>query len=200
MSKSYIKLILCVGFLLSGKFLSAQVNTFGLNYAISVPLGNTADFIKEASYRGMSFEYIYVPDDNFGVQLEGGWNNFYEKVNKATYEYKTLSITGIQYRYIESVPLFVGLNYFVLPESFIKPYAGLSAGLVYTEKRNEVGLYSLSSDSWQFGLKPELGAAIELGESTYLKLSAKYYYMFRTDDLDAQSFLGFNMGLAFKVE
>jgi outer membrane protein W len=178
----------------------AQVSTFGLNYNISIPTGNSADFIGEASFRGASFEYTFVPDDNFGVHFEGGWNNFYEKVDKATYERGTLSLTGTQYRYIESVPLFVGLNYFALPDAVIKPYAALGLGLIYTEQRNDVGMYSLISNGWQFGLKPELGAAVSLSESTFLKLSAKYYYGFKTDNLDAQSFIAFNMGLAFKVE
>jgi hypothetical protein len=88
-----------------------------------------------------------VPDDHFGVHVEGGWNNFYEKKEKTTYEYKTLAVTGIQYRYVESVPIFVGANYFILPEAIVKPYVAFGLGLIYTEKRNDVGLYTLSSDS-----------------------------------------------------
>ncbi len=179
---------------------NAQVSTFGLNYNISIPTGNSADFISDASFRGASFEYTYIPDDNFGIHFEGGWNNFYEKFDEATYERGTMSITGTQYRYTESVPLFVGLNYFLMPESFIKPYAALGLGTIYTEQRNDVGLYSFISNGWQFGLKPELGAAINLSENTFLKLSAKYYYGFKTDHLNAQTYIAFNMGLAFRVE
>lgn len=193
----YIALALVVCFSMAAK---AQVSAFGFNYVISVPTGNTGDFIGEASYRGASFEYTYVPDDHIALHFEGGWNNFYEKIDKATYEYKTASITGTQYRYTESVPLFLGVHYLILPEAIIKPYAGLSIGLMYTDKRNDVGMYSIMSDSWQFGFKPEAGVAVELGENTYLKLSAKYYQTLKTNDLVAQSFIGFNMGLAFKVE
>jgi opacity protein-like surface antigen len=178
----------------------AQVGAFGINYVISVPLGNTGDFIGSTSYRGMSFEYTYVPDDHFGVHVEGGWNYFQETLDKATYDYKTLSITGKQYRYTESVPFFIGLNYFILPEAWIKPYVALGLGIIYTEKRNEVGMYSITEDSWQFGLKPEAGVAVELSDNTFLKLSAKYYNTFKTNDLEAQSFLGLNMGLAFMVD
>jgi outer membrane protein W len=194
---TYLTLFLVV---LATTTTNAQVSTFGLNYNISIPTGNSGDFIGEASFRGASFEYTYVPDDHFGVHFEGGWNNFYEKIDKATYERGTLAITGTQYRYTESVPLFVGLNYFALPDAVIKPYAALGLGMIYTEQRNDVGLYSLVSNGWQFGLKPELGAAVALSENTFLKLSAKYYYGFRTDNLDAQSYIAFNMGLAFKVE
>lgn len=181
-------------------FSFAQVSTFGLNYNISIPTGESSDFIKDASYRGASFEYTYIPDDHFGVHFEGGWNNFYQKHDKATYERGTMAVTGVQYRYTESVPLFVGMNYFMMPESMIKPYAALGLGTIYTEQRNDVGLYSFISNGWQFGIKPEIGAAINLSENTFFKLSAKYYYGIKTDNLNAQTYIAFNMGLAFKVE
>ncbi len=192
-----IVLALVVCFSMAAK---AQVSAFGFNYVISVPTGNTSDFIGEASYRGASFEYTYVPDDHIALHFEGGWNNFYEKIDRTTYEYKTASITGTQYRYLESVPLFLGVHYIILPEAIVKPYVGLDIGLMYTDVRADIGMYSILIDSWQFGFKPEAGAAIELGDNAYLKLSAKYYQTFKTNDLAAQSFVGFNMGLAVKVE
>ncbi len=181
-------------------FAKAQVSTFGLNYNISIPTGTSADFIGEASFRGASFEYTYVPDDHFGVHFEGGWNNFYEKFDEATYERGTMSITGTQYRYTERVPLLLGLNYFALPDAIIKPYAAFGLGMLYTEQRNDVGLYSFVTNGWQFAIKPELGAAVNISENTFLKLSAKYYYGVKTDNLDAQTYIAFNMGLAFRLE
>jgi opacity protein-like surface antigen len=183
-----------------GMIAKAQVSTFGINYVIGMPLGNTKDFIKDPSYRGASFEYLYIPDDHIGIQFEGGWNYFYQKIDRGTYEQKTLSITGTQYRYIETVPLFLGVSYIVLPEAIVKPYISFGAGVVYTEKRNDVGLYSFGSNSWQFGLKPEVGVGINLSDNVLFKFSAKYYGTFKTDQLDAMSYLGLNMGLAFKVE
>jgi opacity protein-like surface antigen len=181
-------------------FVKAQVSTFGVNYVIGLPMGNTGDFIKDPSYRGASFEYTYVPDDHFGIHFEGGWNYFYQKIDKTTYEYKTLSITGTQYRYVESVPLFVGMNYFIMPEAVVKPYVAFGAGVMYNEQWNDVGLYRIGNTSWQFGIKPELGVAFALNENVLFKFSGKYYQSFKTDRLDAQSFLGINMGFAFKVE
>jgi outer membrane protein W len=181
-------------------FVKAQVSTFGVNYVIGLPMGNTSDFIKDPSYRGASFEYTYIPDDHFGIHFEGGWNYFSQKIEKGTYEYKTLAITGTQYRYVESVPLFIGINYFALPEAVVKPYVAFGAGMMYLEQRNDVGLYSIYSHSWQFGIKPELGVAMNLSDNVFLKLSAKYYQSFKTDNLDAQAYMGLNMGLAFKVE
>lgn len=190
-------LMLILGISIAAK---AQVSTFGINYVIGLPMGNTGDFIKDPSYRGASFEYLYIPDDHIGIAFEGGWNYFYQKIDRGTYEYKTLSITGTQYRYIESVPLFLGVHYIVLPEAVVKPYVGLGAGVIYTEKRNDVGLYSFGSNAWQFGFKPEAGVAMNLTDNVLFKLSAKYYTTFKTDRLEAQSYMGFNMGFVFKVE
>lgn len=195
-----IKLIGLMLMLTVSMFAKAQVSTFGINYVIGVPMGNTADFIQDASYRGASFEYLYVPDDHFAISFEGGWNYFYQKIDRGTYEYKTFAVTATQYRYIESVPLFLGVNYILLPEALIKPYVSFGAGVIYTEKRNDVGVYYFGDNSWQFGLKPEAGVGINLTENVLLKLSAKYYQTFETDRLDAQSYMGFNMGIAFKVE
>jgi opacity protein-like surface antigen len=181
-------------------FANAQISTFGINYVIGMPMGETGDFINDPSYRGASFEYTYIPDDHWGVHFEGGWNYFYQKIDRATYEYKTLAITGTQYRYVESVPLFVGINYFALPEAVVKPYVAFGAGVMYNERWNDVGLYRIGNSAWQFGLKPEAGVAMNLSDDIFFKLSAKYYVSFETDRLEGQSFLGFNMGLAFKVQ
>lgn len=179
---------------------TAQVQTYGFNYVIGVPTGNKADFISDASYRGASFEFTYVPDDAFGLHFEAGWNHFYESLPKGTYEFGTLAITGKQYRYSTSVPILVGINYFILPEAVIIPYVAFGAGLMYTENTLEAGLYSISREAWQFAVKPELGVAIQLTDGLYGKVSAKYYQTIKTEDVKGQSFLGVNMGLAFLVQ
>lgn len=181
-------------------YATAQVQTYGFNYVIGVPTGNKGDYISDASYRGASFEFTYVPDDAFGLHVEGGWNHFYQSLPSGTYEFGTLAITGKQYRYSTSVPIIVGVNYLILAETMIKPYVAFGAGLMYTENTLEAGLYSISREAWQFAIKPEAGVAIELTDGLYGKLSAKYYQTIKTEQVKGQSFIGFNMGLAFLVQ
>jgi opacity protein-like surface antigen len=197
MKKIFYTTLIIIG--LAGT-VQGQVSTFGFNYNISIPTGNLGDYVSLASYQGASFEYTYVPDESFGVHFEGGWNNFYEKRANASYERGTATLTGTQYRYSTNVPLLVGLNYFFLPESTVSPYVAVGAGTVYSRWRTEVGLYSLYADAWQFAFKPELGVNIGLSENTFIHLSTKYYQTIKTNDLKAQSFIAFNIGLAFLVE
>src|SRR5687767_15986236 len=82
-------------------------STFTAQYAINFPLGNTADYIGETSFRGISLDYRYFIQSNVAVGVGTGWYTFYEKQNYGTYtnDDGALSISGIQYRYINSFPI-----------------------------------------------------------------------------------------------
>lgn len=192
--------LLALTYLVLAQSASAQETLFAVNYATAVPLGNTKEFNKDFSWRGMSFEYHYFAGDNFGISFDGGWQYMNEVIEKTTYTFDNLAVTGKQYRYTKCVPLILGLTYVPMPEAMVKPYAVLGLGTIYTERRNEVSVYSIYTDAWQFAIKPELGVAVELSANTLFKLSAKYHYGFQSNDMDAQSFLGIHAGLAFTVE
>ena len=96
---------------LSALLLSA--NGFGqfvytdVTYDMSVPLGNTSDFISKTSFRGMTLRVGRFVTDDLAVDVRFSWNTFYEAKDFETYtsDDGTTSVTGKQFKYINSFPL-----------------------------------------------------------------------------------------------
>lgn len=130
-----------------GPLLKAQM--LNLNYQISVPLGDLKDFTNETSFRGMDLEYHKFVTDRFSLGAAIGWNVFYQDKNHATGDFSfkgnknIYTMTGNQYRYVNTVPLTAIGRYFLTDgTSAVQPFLGLGAGARWTEKRLELGQYT----------------------------------------------------------
>ena len=122
-----------------GPLLKAQM--LNLNYQISVPLGDLKDFTNETSFRGMDLEYHKFVTDRFSLGAAIGWNVFYQDKNHATGDFSfkgnknIYTMTGNQYRYVNTVPLTAIGRYFLTDgTSAVQPFLGLGAGARWTEK------------------------------------------------------------------
>src|SRR5688572_22980501 len=136
-------IILIAFFLVLNAYSTFSQSTFTAQYAINFPLGNTADYIGETSFRGISLDYRYFIQPNIAIGVGTGWYTFYEKQNYGTYSSDdgALSISGVQYRYVNSAPLlFVG-DYYFSPEEKVSPFFGLAIGLTYKEINTDMGQF-----------------------------------------------------------
>jgi opacity protein-like surface antigen len=141
---------------------------------------------------------------NLGAGFSFGWHVFYERKDLATYSViiadKPVDITGIQFSYLNAVPLHANIDYYLGEEgNAIRPFVGLGIGTTYFERTVEMGIYTSTTNSWQFSIQPEAGLLYELSDSMSALLGAKYTQGFSTDALDGQSYISFNVGLAWKV-
>lgn len=177
----------------------AQSNSnFIASYSIAMPTGDLSDYIGQTSFRGISFEYNMRLKSNLELGLETGWNVFYEKVSEKVYTEETASVSGVQYRYTNAVPIIAGAKYHFKNDSKIKPYGGLGLGTVYVDRDTDLGMYRISNDQWQFSVRPELGIRYEYGGGGKgLQIGAKYYANSGNDDLDGQPFVSLNIGFVF---
>lgn len=75
-----------------------------VNYGISVPLGDTKDFISNTSFRGFSFEFGRFFTEEISVGFMIAWSVFNESFPRDTYELEDLTMTGNLYRYINAFP------------------------------------------------------------------------------------------------
>lgn len=192
-------IILIAFFLVWNSYSAYSQSTFTAQYAINFPLGNTADYIEEASFRGISLDYRYFIQPNIAVGVGTGWYTFYEKQDYGTYSSDdgALSVSGVQYRYINSAPiLFVG-DYYFSPEEKMSPFVGLGIGVTYNEINTEMGQFYVDIDTWQFSLAPEVGIRIGGITGAWGFLSARYNNSFETSELDGQSYLTLNVGVMF---
>lgn len=162
-------------------FLKAQM--LNLNYQISVPMNQVKDFTDKASFRGFDIEYHQFMGERFSVGAAIGWNVYYKNKDNATGNFmfqgndNVYTITGNQYRYINTVPMLaIGRYYFTDANSMIRPYAGLGIGTSWTEKRLEVGQFASTVSRWQFAMAPEVGMYIPVTDQLAFNVGARYTY------------------------
>lgn len=165
-------------------------------YSINFPLGKTADFISKPSFRGATFDYRYEVTPQVLVGLSVGWYTFYQDEAYDSYTSKDESITatGKQFRYMNSVPLLFVADYY-FGEEDLKPFIGLGLGTTYNRVDLDMGMFSIQSDPWQFSIAPEAGLTYKIANGTSALVSARYNVSFASGDLDTQSYIGLNVGI-----
>ena len=184
-----IWLFCLVAICLGGHSLRAQIKNddmFSLLYSVGIPMGDLSDYIQEMSWRGASMEYRHMISDKIAVGLDLAWNTFYETVPADSYTISTLTLSGKQYRYQNSLPMLISADYFFATDaSKFRPFVGLGAGTIYNRRDTDMGLYRLREDAWQFGLNGEAGLITFFSSYTGFKLAVDYYMGFAGGDLDA---------------
>jgi outer membrane protein W len=161
-------------------------------------MGNLHDYITKTSWRGISLEFLKHAKPGVAVGLETGWNVFYEKVEKQPYKDGTTTITGITYRYTNAVPILVESKWYPTHETkTTNPYVGVGVGTLFVSRSTDFGLYRITTDSWQFCVRPEAGVLFSIEPGLKAMLGAKYYPGFNTSKLDGQGYLSFNVGFVF---
>lgn len=173
-------------------------STFTVEYSMSFGTGDTKDYISSPSFRGFAMEYKRYVSPKLSVGGEVSWNVFYERRAFDTYTAGTISLSGVQYRYINAVPIMLNVNYHLKPGEKINPFVGLGIGAMSMNRYTTQGVYALTQDTWNFGLKPELGVLINTSGAMDILLTGKYYYGFEAGDLPAQSYFAFNIGFVFR--
>lgn len=174
-------LIIAICFFCLSPLLKAQM--LNLNYQISLPLKDVKDFTDKASFRGFDVEYHHFLGEYFSVGAAIGWNVYYQDKENVSGNFmfrgneNVYTITGNQYRYINTVPMLaIGRYYFTDTESAVRPYLGLGIGTSWTEKRLEVGQFSSTISRWQFAVSPEIGLYIPVSDQFGFNLGARYNY------------------------
>ena len=197
--KKIITLAIFCSLLVFTKGYAQQGSYMSIQYAISFSSGDMGDFISSPSFRGVLLEYRNAVTDNVLVGVDLGWNVFYEKKDYDTYTSGTVSLSGIQYRYQNEIPILISAEYLISSVNPLKPYVGLGIGTMYSERSTDMNLYRLEENPWHFALKPEIGLLYELSLSTSFKLAAKYYHGFKSGELENQGYFSISAGLAFHL-
>jgi opacity protein-like surface antigen len=196
-----MKKILYIFLILSGiatTQVNAQQRFFSLQYSIGFGSGDVGDFISSASFRGISMEFREMVTPQIGVGGEVGWNVFYERRAYDSYTSGAQTLTGVQYRYINAVPILAAVDYYFKPEEKINPFVGLGIGTLYNKRNTDMNLYTIETDVWQFALRPEAGVRVMASDNVEFILVGKYFNGFKTSDSDGQSYFTFNIGMVFK--
>jgi outer membrane protein W len=175
----------------------AQTSLFSINYSISIPTGNTADYIDQVSGRGLKLEYQRFLNRNIALGGEAGIYTLYKKEVNKTYTEGSASLSGVQYRYQNSYPILLTGTYYANETGELRPYAGLGVGTIAHDRRIDMGIFTSEETHWQFALRPELGLLYRPAQYVGFKFGAKYYQSFSSNDLAGQSTIGLDFGIVF---
>jgi len=172
-----------------------------VQWTFSVPLGNTRDFVSKTAFRGGAIDYKFHFNDVGSIGASVGWYTFFQQHEPGTYTIlnETMTLTGNQYRTVNSIPILFTANYFLATASRFTPFAGLGIGTTYNAERLEMGWYALEIDTWHFTLAPELGLRVKVADGVSTYFSGRFHNNFETTDLKAQSYLGLNIGMMWRL-
>ena len=190
--------LMIFGFLLmTAKSYAQQDSYMSVQYSVSIPTGDMGEYLSKTSWRGILIEYRGYVNSKVFAGVDAGWNVFYEKKDYDTYTQGTESLSGIQYRYQNQVPLLATIDYLLMPDNALRPYVGLGIGTMYSERATDMNLYRLKLNSWQFAVKGEVGILYEVSYSSAVKFGVKYYNGFKTGSMENQGYLSINLGMAW---
>ena len=171
-----------------------------LHYDISFPMGATSDAVGRASFIGFGLDYRKFVKPNVGVGFSLGWQVFNERKDFATYTDGTVSLSGVQYSYVNAIPIHANINYnFREDGDTVRPFIGTGIGTTYVERQVDMGMFSSVIETWQFSIQPEVGLRYEIVPNTSAFVGAKYTQCFKNDELDAQSYISLNFGFAWSL-
>lgn len=186
--------------LMLGKNLSAQEHTiWELQWNISMPTGDFKNWIDETSIRGIEFGGNYHFETGFTAGGAVGYGAYFHKTPRITVESGNNTITAIQFRDLYSYYFLAEAGYAYESDFFMTPYARLGIGAYYSEQVLSVGLLYFREESWNFGLRPEIGLLMEVPNSGIgFIVNGKYNTAFNYgNDLENLNYFNFGLGVIF---
>ncbi|MDW5288920.1 outer membrane beta-barrel protein [Formosa sp. PL04] len=192
-----LKFIMIVSMLTLTISAIAQDNKYNLNYIIGFPTGATADFTESTSWRGIGFDYTHMIDKQWGFGASIEMQTFYDELGKVTTTEGTETITANRYNYINSIPLYLTGSYFLNETGKFTPFVALGIGTMYNNQEQDLGLYTIEQNAWQFSMRPEIGFEYEINYGFGLRGAFRYNYASKSGDLEGFSHLGLAIGVVW---
>jgi hypothetical protein len=179
---------------------SAQMDThWEIEWNISIPTGDFENFINESSVRGMEFGGTYHFETNVTLGGTVGYGAFFKKTDRITIDYNNNTITAVHFRDLYSYYIMAEGGYAYQSDFIMTPYAKIGMGAYYTEMVTQIGLLYWRDETWKFGIRPEIGALIEIPNSGVgFIVNAKYNAVIGfTENLDNLNYFTFGVGFVF---
>jgi hypothetical protein len=164
-----------------------QHSQMSFSYQMAFPSADLKEFIPENDYLGWDFEMKAMVTHNLALGGHIGYQGFYKKYPRDTYEFPQGAITTTVFKYYYTIPMQLVATWYFIPEGMIQPFIGMNVGVNYNERRGEIGLYVVEDNSWNFSFAPEAGVIVPFGHYSQwgLNVRGKYNYNVysRTDNI-----------------
>jgi hypothetical protein len=200
MKKYFLISIIALCAVFFTKTATAQYEThWELEWNISIPTSDFENWINETSVRGIEFGGTYHFETNVTVGGTVGYGAFFKKTGRITVDYNNNTVTAVHFRDLYSYYFLAEGGYAYQTDLFVTPYARLGIGAYYSEQSTQIGLIYWRDESWDFGIRPEIGALLEVPNSGVgFIVNAKYNTIFSYgNNLENLNYITFGVGFIF---
>jgi len=173
--------LVCAGMLLSFAA-NAQKGSLhmNLNYNYSLPLGAFKnDLVNDNSPRGGRGSIMYSFSNRLSAGLESGYQDFYQKYPRDVYPLPgSQDVSAVVSNSIQTTPVLLKAQYFLLPTGAIKPYVAFGAGANLVNFKQYLGEFGSGSTSVGFLAHGGAGVMIPFSKigSSGVTVGASYEY------------------------
>jgi hypothetical protein len=152
---------------------------------ISIPDGDTKEFVDETSFRGFGLDFRHQFRENMTFGIQSAWEVFHQRTS-GSFTVGNATITGSNDRYLNSFPIMLNLHAYFGNEGGTRPYIGINGGGFILIQTLRVGLAEFEEDTWEWGLAPEAGLIIPLQSGAGLIINGRYNWALTGEDLNGE--------------
>jgi hypothetical protein len=190
--------LLVMAALAGGDALAQEPYFFGFAYTPVLPMGKTADFTGDLSWRGGTMEGRRMVRPDVSIGFSAGWHVLNEETDEVVHAFEGLDIQGHQFRYLNIYPVLVNAHKYFGHRGGARPFIGANAGISYIERRVEIGVIAATTDAWPFTLAGDVGVAFPAGWRTAGFLFTRFHFLAEAGGLTEQTYWTFGVGLAWQ--
>lgn len=184
---------------------SAQQGEVRMTASIAgaTPMGQFKDLVDKTSFRGTDINILYGINNQLGIGLNVGFQDFYQKFPRALYKLSDGSdISAVLTNSVQTIPFLATARYNFMTGETIQPYVSAGAGGAAVLNKQYVGEYPNETNKICFAARPSAGVYIPFkkGGEVGLNLGVNYTFIpYKQDDISNLSYLGFTIGVGFPM-
>jgi hypothetical protein len=171
-----------------------------LTYQPTIAVGDARDFVSDPGYYGFGAEWrSFRESKNLSWSLSASGQVIYGKTDELI-QLGNTTISGTQVRYLDFVPLLVGLDYhFLSRKSRVRPFVAAAGGAYWVRQRVQIGTYDvIINKNWHLGLAPEIGITFLTPDlEFYGFVSSAFHYVFSRDDSIDYTYVTLKLGFVY---
>ena len=193
------KIVLIVGLVIA---IISQVHgqgfIYNINWNIGIPTSDLKDFLsdEDISLGGVSVDYRRFIQDNITVGGYFAWD-FFNGSTQEMINIDDVDVSGFQRMFVNSFPIMLNSHYYFKKQGDVRPYGGIGLGVVRSLQRVSIGTFDFQNNNWHFGLYPEVGLLIPVGEYGNAMVGGKYMVAFATNDSIDYTYFSINIGISY---
>ncbi|MFC0771656.1 outer membrane beta-barrel protein [Terrimonas alba] len=169
----------------------------------ATPMGQFKDLVDKTSLRGVDISILYGVNDQLGIGLNVGFQDFYQKFPRGLYKLSDGSdISAVITNSVQTIPFLATARYNFMPGGTIQPYVSAGAGGAAVLNKQYVGEYPNETNKISFAARPSAGVYIPFkkGGEVGLNLGVNYTFIpYKLDDISNLSYIGFTIGVGFPM-